>query len=80
MNDALFNIVRPIRFSEVKGQDITVNAIKAGLEKGNFEHSAIFYGQTGGGKTTVARIVGTFLNCWTVNLENRVVHVKIVEH
>lgn len=63
MNDALFNIVRPIRFSEVKGQDITVNAIKAGLEKGNFEHSAIFYGQTGGGKTTVARIVGTFLNC-----------------
>lgn len=61
--DALFNIVRPVTFKSVVGQDATISAIKTGLMKGSFEHSAIFYGQTGGGKTTVSRIVGSYLNC-----------------
>ncbi|RGZ63540.1 hypothetical protein DW979_12580 [Eubacterium sp. AM49-13BH] len=53
----LYNILRPQRFLEVIGQDNTVKSIQMALSKGVLEHALIFYGQTGGGKTTLARIV-----------------------
>ena len=59
----LYNILRPQRFLEVIGQDNTVKSIQMALSKGVLEHALIFYGQTGGGKTTLARIVAKYLQC-----------------
>lgn len=62
-NDALFNVERPGRFSEVVGQENTIKSVQTALNKGVLEHALIFYGQTGGGKTTLARIVAKWLEC-----------------
>lgn len=59
----LYNILRPQRFLEVIGQDNTVKSVQMALAKGVLEHALIFYGQTGGGKTTLARIVAKYLQC-----------------
>lgn len=59
----LYNILRPQKFGEVIGQDNTVKSIQMALSKGVLEHALIFYGQTGGGKTTLARIVAKYLQC-----------------
>lgn len=59
----LYNTERPVIFDEMIGQETTIKSIKLGLKRGMFEHASIFYGQTGGGKTTAARITGSYLNC-----------------
>ena len=59
----LFNTERPKRFEDLAGQNETKTALKNGLLKGHLEHSLIFYGKSGSGKTTAARIVGRYMNC-----------------
>ena len=59
----MYNIVRPVKFSQLAGQAETKKALKEAVNKGALEHSLIFYGKTGSGKTTAARIVGRALNC-----------------
>lgn len=53
---------RPRKFSEVVGQNVIVNAVK-GLIGGGSAQSLLFYGESGVGKTTMARIVAMRLNC-----------------
>lgn len=54
---------RPLKFSEVIGQEIPVRLIKNGLIGGNLPRAIIFYGSSGIGKTTLARLVSAWSFC-----------------
>lgn len=54
---------RPLRFADVIGQDhVTVTLMNA-LAQGRIAHGYIFSGHRGIGKTTIARILASALNC-----------------
>ncbi len=54
---------RPLRFSELIGQESLSNTIKNALSSGRIAHSFIFTGTRGVGKTTTARLIALALNC-----------------
>lgn len=54
---------RPIKLSQVIGQDFLVETLKRGLEGGRLGHAFILTGIRGTGKTTTARIIARALNC-----------------
>jgi DNA polymerase-3 subunit gamma/tau len=60
---ALYTKCRPIQISEVVGQKRVVNSIIKQSESDSFSHAYLFCGQYGSGKTTVARIVASLMNC-----------------
>ncbi len=54
---------RPMKYSEVVGQDNAKKILSAESKKGTHSASYIFAGQYGGGKTTLARIHAMAVNC-----------------
>lgn len=55
---------RPLRYSDVIGQDATVQVCKEYVRKGRgFQQSYVFAGAHGGGKTTCGRILARALLC-----------------
>lgn len=60
---ALYNMVRPMKLSEVKGQDNLKIQLNGMFQSGNIPNALLFIGPRGTGKTTVARIVAKQLNC-----------------
>jgi DNA polymerase III subunit gamma/tau len=61
---------RPMRFTDVLGQDGAVRVLKARLEKNTaLDTSYIFSGGHGQGKTTLARILGRALLCQNLTAE-----------
>ena len=62
MSDALINKYRPKDFSEVVGQDAVVRSLQANLKR-NSSRTFLFTGQSGVGKTTLARIVAQEAGC-----------------
>ena len=54
---------RPRRISEIYGQKAIKKVLTKGIDEGSLPHSLMFYGPSGTGKTTLARIVGMGLNC-----------------
>src|SRR5690606_36938384 len=54
---------RPKRFSELVGQEHVVRALGNALDSGRVHHAFLFTGTRGVGKTTIARIFATSLNC-----------------
>lgn len=55
---------RPMRLSELIGNDYNKICLKKWIEKGDLRSRALLLsGQTGGGKTTTARILAMGLNC-----------------
>ncbi len=56
---------RPTRFSDVVGQDHVTRTLLNALAQGRIAHGYIFSGHRGIGKTTIARILASALNCRT---------------
>lgn len=57
---------RPRKFSDLVGQDHVVTTIRGMFKTKKFPGAFLFEGQTGGGKTTTARMLFAYLNCETM--------------
>lgn len=62
-----YNDYRPGKFADVLGQGQSLQILKAQAKTGNFHHSYLFYGASGSGKTSTARILAMALNCSGMN-------------
>jgi DNA polymerase-3 subunit gamma/tau len=60
---SLYRRYRPRRFSELKGQDHVVKALRDAVAGGREGQAYLFSGPRGTGKTTSARILAKVLNC-----------------
>ncbi|HWB64955.1 MAG TPA: DNA polymerase III subunit gamma/tau [Chitinophagales bacterium] len=54
---------RPMRFSEMVGQEQVATTLKNAIRTGQLAHSFLFCGPRGVGKTTAARILAKTINC-----------------
>ncbi|MBN4084661.1 DNA polymerase III subunit gamma/tau [Mycoplasma sp. CSL10166] len=60
---ALYRKYRPTKFDEVVGQDFVVETLKNILQSRKVSHAYLFSGPKGTGKTSVAKIFASILNC-----------------
>jgi DNA polymerase-3 subunit gamma/tau len=63
MHVTLYRRYRPGCFSEVVSQDSAVDLLRGEISRGRHGHAYLFSGPRGCGKTSLARIVASALNC-----------------
>lgn len=67
-NVSLYRKYRPHKFSDVLGQDHIVGVLKNELENKKTAHAYLFAGPRGTGKTSIARILASELECASEDL------------
>ena len=65
---ALYRKFRPLKFSEMVGQEHIKKTLQNQLISGRVGHAYLFNGGRGTGKTTTAKILARAVNC--LNLQN----------
>jgi len=63
MDQNIYNAIRPKRLSEMFPTSNSLKHVKELMETGKMGRSVFLYGESGCGKTTLARIIARFLNC-----------------
>lgn len=65
VSEALAVKHRPRKFKDLVGQDHITTPLKGAIKLRKVPAAFLIEGQTGGGKTTLARMINTYLNCET---------------
>ena len=60
---ALYRKYRPIRFSDISGQDNIVKIIHNSIVNNKISHAYLLCGPRGTGKTTMAKLIARMVNC-----------------
>jgi DNA polymerase III subunit gamma/tau len=63
MRQALYRTYRPVKFSEVVGQNQIRTILQNQVKSGEIGHAYLFCGPKGTGKTSMARILARAVNC-----------------
>ena len=58
---------RPHQFADILGQDEVTQVLKNQARTGEYHHAYLFFGASGTGKTSTARILAMSLNCHSPN-------------
>ena len=64
---SFYNRYRPQQFGDVLGQEQVTKILKNQALTGQYHHAYLFFGASGTGKTTTARILAMCLNCFSLN-------------
>ncbi|MBR4122413.1 MAG: DNA polymerase III subunit gamma/tau, partial [Erysipelotrichaceae bacterium] len=59
----LYRIYRPHRFADVVGQDVIVRTLQNAIKQDKIANAYLFCGPRGTGKTSVAKIFASAVNC-----------------
>ena len=65
---ALYRKYRPLKFTDVVGQEQAVNLLTSAIKQKKISHAYLFCGGRGTGKTTVARIVAREVGCDEIDI------------
>jgi len=62
----LYRKYRPSDFSEIDGQKILVKTLKNAVVNDKISHAYLFFGPSGTGKTSLAKLFGNSINCLNI--------------